>query len=129
MSVPLIWFGGGPLRAMGDAATALGRRVKSLRKLRSLSVADLAAGLSVSEEWVRRIEAGTGRPSLETIEALADQLGVPISELFERTDSEFDSKILRVDVAGLSGTERDWLERLVRLAIDHPAGGVQRDDE
>ena len=114
---------------MGDAATALGRRVKSLRKLRSLSVADLAAGLSVSEEWVRRIEAGTGRPSLETIEALADQLVVPISELFERTDSELDSKILRVDVAGLSGTERDWVERLVRLAIDHPARGATRDDE
>lgn len=104
---------------MGEAATALGRRVKSLRKLRSLTVADLALGLGVSEEWVRRIEAGTGRPSLETIEALSDQLGVPISELFERTD-DVDSQILRVDLAGLTGPERDWVEQVVRLAVEHP---------
>lgn len=105
---------------MGEAATALGRRVKSLRKLRSLTVADLALGLGVSEEWVRRIEAGTGRPSLETIEALSDQLGVPISELFERTNDDVDAQILRVDLTGLTGPERDWVEQVVRLAVEHP---------
>lgn len=111
---------------MENAAKALGRRVRSLRKLRSLAVADLAAGLGVSDEWVRRIEAGTGRPSLETIEALARELGVPISELFEGSETSQESKILRVDVSGLAPSERDWIERLVRLASEHPAASARK---
>lgn len=74
----------------------------------------------MSEEWVRRIEAGTGRPSLETIEALAQQLGVPISELFEGQE-DVDPKILRVDVSALNRLERDWLESLISHASKHPS--------
>lgn len=104
---------------MSDAAKVLGARVRTVRKLRAQTMAQLATGLGVSEEWVRRIESGTGRASLETIEALASQLKVPIADLFTLPE-EASSGVISIDVADWNDEDRQWLERLIRLAADRP---------
>ncbi|HWM13170.1 MAG TPA: helix-turn-helix transcriptional regulator, partial [Gaiellaceae bacterium] len=54
---------------------ALGERVRQLRIARGLTQTELA-GERFSKEYVSQIERGKTRPTAETVEWLADRLGV-----------------------------------------------------
>src|SRR5437870_12371346 len=56
-------------------ATRLGDRVRQLRVAAGLTQSDLA-GTRFSKEYVSQIERGKTRPARETIEWLAERLGV-----------------------------------------------------
>ncbi|HEY4238737.1 MAG TPA: helix-turn-helix transcriptional regulator [Kofleriaceae bacterium] len=60
----------------------LGARVRELRDERELTQDKLAEGIGVSRNFVSMIERGETGVTLETIAALADTLGISISELF-----------------------------------------------
>lgn len=60
----------------------LGQRVKDLREKLALSQTDLALASDVQRDFVARIEAGTRRAQLETLEKIAGALGVGLAELF-----------------------------------------------
>ncbi len=79
--------------------TNLGDRVRQLRIARGLTQTDLA-GDRCSKEYVSQIERGKTRPTAETIEWLAGQLGV-------------DTTFLEI---GVSTDERNRVESIVTLA-------------
>lgn len=55
--------------------------LRHLREKRFLSQRALALRAGVSQQTIVRLEAGNGTPAWKTINALADALGVPPSEL------------------------------------------------
>lgn len=71
----------------------LGETVRTLRKSLGLTVAELASAAGISTGMLSKIENGSISPSLATVQALAQSLNVPISQLFaeeeERRDSSF----------------------------------------
>ena len=60
---------------------ALGKRLKKLRKTRSLTQVDLAVAVGLSPSYIGAIEQGTRQPSLKTLNKLARALGVRIKDL------------------------------------------------
>jgi transcriptional regulator with XRE-family HTH domain len=61
---------------------AIGRQVRDLRKRQSMTGADLAAQAGISVGMLSKIENGGISSSLQTIQALANALGVPLVTLF-----------------------------------------------
>src|SRR5271165_6127840 len=53
----------------------LARQVKTLRELRRLSQADLAAKVGTKQPAIARIESGRGVPRLDFLQRIADALG------------------------------------------------------
>jgi transcriptional regulator with XRE-family HTH domain len=68
-----------------EQSNALGARVKSYRQQCGLNLSQLAAAAGLSKSYVSSIEAGdTPRPSGETLYAIAEALGVTMSDLLGR---------------------------------------------
>ncbi len=111
---------------MGQLAQTFGKQIKVLRAERGLTQAQLAERSGISEEWVRRIERGDGSPSLDTIEVLAQSLGVAVAALFGGHPDlpALTPSLLRI-LAALEGEELDWVESAARLvaARPRPTGG------
>ena len=64
-----------------EPAAELGRRLQELRTNASLSAAELARRSGVARATLTQLEAGSGNPTLDTLYALADALGRPLSDL------------------------------------------------
>ena len=64
-----------------EPAEHLGRRLRALRSAAAIPVAELARRSGVARATLTQLEAGSGNPTLETLYALADALGVPLSDL------------------------------------------------
>lgn len=62
---------------------AIGRTVRDLRKRQSMTGAELAAQAGISVGMLSKIENGGISSSLQTIQALANALGVPLVALFD----------------------------------------------
>lgn len=59
----------------------VGSRLRTLRKQRELTLADLAAATSIPVPTLSRLEGGRRRPTLELLLPIARLYGVPIEEL------------------------------------------------
>ncbi|MGH9444755.1 MAG: helix-turn-helix domain-containing protein [Terriglobia bacterium] len=60
----------------------LGKRIRELRIESSVSQRELEEESGLARGYLSRVEDGSEVPSLETLEALADSLGVPLFQLF-----------------------------------------------
>ena len=65
--------------------TVLGSQVRDLRLTRQLSQEGLAEQLGVSTRYLAGIERGERNLTLDSVEALAEQLGVEASKLLTRS--------------------------------------------
>jgi transcriptional regulator with XRE-family HTH domain len=107
---------------MGELARQFGQEVRTRRRARGLTQAQLAEAAGLSEEWVRRMERGGGTPSFETLEAMGTALGVPVGELFVSAHPRERARITSLLglTAGLTDAQVVWLEDLVRTALRKP---------
>src|SRR5271170_3868539 len=71
-----------------NPALNLGRTARRLRESQNLTLADVAHRASISSAMLSRLETGRVSPSLETIVALAQSLGVTPSVLMQRVGSD-----------------------------------------
>lgn len=63
--------------------------VASIRKAKGFSQAELADLAGVEQPTISKLERGNQSVTLRTIKAVADALGVPVSDLFaDRSDAE-----------------------------------------
>lgn len=95
--------------------TAVGPRLRALRRARGVTLADLAATTGISESTLSRLESGQRRPNLELLLPLARAHGVPLDELVD---------------APLTGDPRVQLRRIHRhgmtfMPLSRRAGGTQ----
>jgi transcriptional regulator with XRE-family HTH domain len=71
-----------------NPAIDLGRTARRLREGQNLTLADLARRAGISSAMLSRLETGRVSPSLETIVALAQALGVTPSALMQRVGAD-----------------------------------------
>jgi len=62
--------------------TSIGADLRALRKMRGLTLSDLATRLDRSVGWLSQVERDLSEPSVSDLRQIAAQLGVPISLLF-----------------------------------------------
>jgi transcriptional regulator with XRE-family HTH domain len=73
-----------PPERAADPALDLGRTARRLRESQNLTLADVARRADISPAMLSRLETGRVSPSLETIVALSEALGVTASALMQR---------------------------------------------
>ena len=66
---------------LDDVLAAVGPRLRALRRLRSMTLAELAEASGISSSTLSRLESNGRRPTLELLLPLARVHGVPIDEL------------------------------------------------
>ena len=98
-------------------AVDLGRTARRLRESQNLTLADVAGRANISSAMLSRLETGRVSPSLETIVALSQALGVTASILMQRVGAEHGGAQLIRAGEGLetvrSGTRRGHTYRLL----------------
>ena len=74
-------------KAMADdldqALSAVGPRLRTLRRQREITLADLSARTGVSVSTLSRLESGDRKPTLELLLPLARAYGVTLDELVD----------------------------------------------
>ena len=76
---------GGGVTNRGDGADGIGRRLAAHRARRGLRVAELARQVGVTPSLISQIERGQSRPSVSTLFAFAQALGVPVDAFFRES--------------------------------------------
>jgi transcriptional regulator with XRE-family HTH domain len=66
---------------LDEVLTAVGPRLRALRRQRGVTLADLAARTGISESTLSRLESGRRRPNLELLLPLARAFSLPLDEL------------------------------------------------
>lgn len=95
---------------------AVGNRIKSYRADSNMTQETLAEQLSISVEYVSRIENGNCRASYSLIEKISRLFQVDESELLfgKKTGQTTDRELLE-RIAQLSTEQKEVVERLIRL--------------
>ncbi|WP_040164979.1 helix-turn-helix domain-containing protein [Microbacterium gorillae] len=107
---------------MDDLRTRIAERLRSERESRGLAVSELARRAGISKATVSQLESGTANPTVETLWAIGDALGVPFSTLVEAPAT--GPRLVRAgDYAGIPAAAAPYLATL--LSASPP--GARRD--
>lgn len=74
---------------------AIGREVRALRSGYGMTAIELAAASGISVSMLSKVENGIISPSLDTLNALACALGVPVTTLFRRYIGKSDAVLMK----------------------------------
>jgi transcriptional regulator with XRE-family HTH domain len=80
-SVPYTEHSGNSTEQAGGVAAAVGTRVRALRLERGRTLSQLARAAGIGKATLSGLEAGTRNATVETLYAVAAQLGVPLAAL------------------------------------------------
>ena len=78
----------------------LGPRLRQVRKKRRLTLADVSKSTGISVSFLSDIERGRTKPSLESLDKLADLYGMTMSELLEGVGKVAAQKCNRIHREG-----------------------------
>lgn len=70
-----------PVENAGDVPAALGSRLRAIRLGRGIGLRELARRLELSPSSISQIETGKMQPSVRTLYAFAEELGVTVDEV------------------------------------------------
>ncbi|MBQ8460085.1 helix-turn-helix transcriptional regulator [bacterium] len=94
----------------------LGQKIKEIRKRKKVTQEKLAEVIDVDFGYISKLEVGQNYPSIQTLDKIADALGVNISEFFINiNESEIDSEkeILNI-LKTLSDKEKHLLYKIAK---------------
>jgi transcriptional regulator with XRE-family HTH domain len=98
----------------------LSSRIQYLRESRDLTQSELAEKAKVSQSTIAQIESGVKKPSIETLESVANALDVTLAVFFSMDDIHvFDMRRLRrryKDSSDLNPTLYKALGEVIRYA-------------
>jgi transcriptional regulator with XRE-family HTH domain len=80
-----------------EAASALGARVRSLRRQRGLTLKELGSRAGLSHPFLSQLERGLARPSVGSAERIAGALDVPVASLWSPPARSGHVAIVRSD--------------------------------
>jgi transcriptional regulator with XRE-family HTH domain len=105
---------------MDEPASLAGARIRALRSSAGLSAQALARRSGVARGTLAQLEAGGANPTVETLYALANTLGVPLAELLAPAAEEPGVRLVRAgsgpSVPG-GAVEANLLERFDRPGL------------
>jgi len=101
-----------------DLKRRIAIRLKTSRKARQLTQEDLAGLIGRSVDAVSNIERAKGLPGLDTLEAIAAKLEIPIAEFFENPRGRTKLTARRFEaLARLSELGRGLSDRSLEIAV------------
>ncbi len=80
----------------------LGHRIRELRKLKNISQMELAYSIEMSMNTISYIELGKTAAKIDTLNKIAQRLGVEIDDLFDFFEVPQTNKIIRKKVEEIS---------------------------
>lgn len=98
---------------MRTTKALIGARIKEIRKATGLSQETLAERIGIDAKHLSRLEVGKGFPSLDTLERMAQALGVELREFFEFAHLD-DSKDIKSTLTALT---KHFTAEQARLAV------------
>ncbi|WP_433175720.1 helix-turn-helix domain-containing protein [Actinoallomurus sp. CA-150999] len=98
-------------RATSSAAAAAGAQIQRRRRQRGMSQAELARRTGLSKATLSQLEAGAGNPTIDTLDAIAVALSIPLTDLLTR-DASPGTVHLPATVASDEGPTRELLRRI-----------------
>jgi transcriptional regulator with XRE-family HTH domain len=104
-----------------DPVDGIGRRIAAYRAQRGLRVSDLARSVGVSPSLVSQIEHGQSRPSVSTLFAVAEALGLPVDAFFR----EQPDPAAHVEPRATRTHTDPYLVRRAERAVIDIEGGVR----
>ena len=89
--------------------TALGTNIRNERKKQGLTIEKLAEKVDIGENFLGKIERGDGTPSLDTVVAIANALGVGLDYLLGNASYEAEYKLINavLEMNKLPGANKD----------------------
>jgi XRE family transcriptional regulator, regulator of sulfur utilization len=109
--------------ALACAVADVGRRVRELREHRGMSLSGLARRAAVGKATLSGLEAGTRNPTLDTLQALAAALELPLTTLLSPPPATLTGAAVRMQLLRVFDDGPVTYE-LYRMRI--PAGLAQR---
>jgi transcriptional regulator with XRE-family HTH domain len=101
-----------------DLKRRIAIKFRAIRKHRNLTQEGLAALIGRSVDAVSNIERAKGLPSLDTLEATAKGLSIPISEFFDERTGEGKQSTKRLTLLmRLSEIGRELSDRELAVAV------------
>jgi len=94
-----------------SAAAAAGAQVLRRRRQRGMSQAELARRTGLSKATLSQLEAGAGNPTIDTLDAIAVALSIPLSDLLTRESSPGTVHVPATEAAA-DGPTRELLRRI-----------------
>ena len=88
-----------------------GLRVREARKNSQLTMRELAERISISENFLARIESDNGRPGLGTVVKICNELKVSMDFLFQDSLLEREWETINLDI--LSEPDRKFVIRTI----------------
>jgi transcriptional regulator with XRE-family HTH domain len=80
----------------GSLASDVGRRLRSARRRRGLTLATLATSAGMSESFLSQLERGLTGASLDSLQRLTQALDIRVGDLFD-TDDVHSPRVLHAD--------------------------------
>lgn len=115
---------------------AVGQRMREARKARGLTTAEVAKAAGISQGNYSDMEGGRKSPSIRTLAALAEALGVSTDWILtgERTEGRNIAKILAGTDAHYNGEwltpeEREQIDQYIRFLIRQRRPEIRMDEE
>ncbi len=103
---------------MLDNAQLVGKRIRSLRESRKLSLLKLAELAGISTKHLGKVERGQSKISLECLEKVAGALSVPVKDILD-ADHEQGRAALTAEITSLlpelSDKDTQIVYRLVKM--------------
>ena len=104
-----------------DKKNLLGLRIKTMRKSRKMTQADLALAINQSQSSITMYETGRREPDFETLEALADVFNIPLVSLVDFSgyvsDSNPQIRAVSTMMENMSDEQRDQILAIVRAVV------------
>jgi len=79
----------------------LGGRVRALRRQRGLTLKELGGRAGLSHPFLSQVERGLARPSVVSVERIADALSVPVAHLWAPPRPREERLLRRTDADGM----------------------------
>jgi len=91
----LQWQFGGEMKNVRELYVFIGKKIREIRKLRELTLEELAEKVGRNWSFLSQIERGKSIPSIETLFLICNALEISLPDLFEKHKSisyKIDSK-------------------------------------
>lgn len=105
-----------------DVGLSLGGKIRQRRKAKKMTLTELSHECNISPSFLSQIERDQAKPSVGTLHAIADKLGVKLAEFFQDTDGSSDNG---------AGKQAEPLAQIVRgnhrKVLVYPNSGIRNE--
>lgn len=100
-----------------------GSRIKEIRTQKGLTQKELGRKCEIAESTIRRYELGSLNPKIETLQKIANALGVPVTELLNYNYDTIDGEKVRVyDLTDMESKQAVDTIKYIQKSIENSTG-------